>query len=318
MSEQITYDFLIVGAGCAGASGAMYAARLNMKTAMIAELPGGLITTTHLVENWPGTKSISGPDLAMSILDHAMQYNVPMINEKVIDVKKAVENAGDGRKSGFIVKTASNTYKAKSVLLATGSEHRKLAAKGEKEFTNRGVSYCALCDAGFYKNKIVSVVGGGDSAVKEAILLSEHCSKVYLIVRRDVLRAEVTNREQLNKLTATGKIDVKFNTEIEEIKGSDKVEKVLFKSGEEIPMDGIFVAVGHLPASELAAGLGVSVNDRAEIITDRNSRTNVPGVYAAGDVTDNAFKQAIVGAAAGVTAAFFAYDYVSKETIILE
>ncbi|MFA5829479.1 MAG: FAD-dependent oxidoreductase [Candidatus Gracilibacteria bacterium] len=317
MSENtsVIYDFLIIGAGCAGASGGMYGARLNLKTAMIGELPGGLITTTHLVENWPGIKQISGPDLAAALLDHAASYNVPLINEKVLSVGRAVQNVPAGKQSGFLVKTGSNSYLAKTVLFATGTEHKKLGVPGEKELANKGVSYCALCDAGFFRNKVVAVVGSGDSAVKEAILLAEQCAKVYLLIRGDVVKAEGPNQTRLQN---NPKIEVRFKAEIAEIKGSTKVEKVLLKSGEELPMQGVFVAVGHLPLSGLAKELGVALNNHGEIMVNRQSQTNLPGIFAAGDVTDSSFKQAITGASEAVVASYFAYDYVSKSEVVFE
>ena len=191
------YDLIIIGAGCAGASGAMYASRMNLKTMMIATLPGGLITTTHIVENWPGSKSVSGPDLATSLLDHATSFGVPLVNETVIGVSKASTIAAKGKQSGFIVKSTSNTYFAKTVLFATGTKYRKMEVSGEEEFANKGVSYCALCDGAFFKGKIVAVVGSGDSAAKEALLLSEYCPKVYIIVRKDKLKAEPVNFDRV-------------------------------------------------------------------------------------------------------------------------
>jgi thioredoxin reductase (NADPH) len=316
MTEQNIYDFLIIGAGCAGASAAMYAARLNLKTAMLGELPGGLITTTDIVENWPGIQKISGPDLAQSLLDHAMSYGVPLINERAVEILKAVPGDSDTQKSGFIVKTESATYLAKAVLIATGSEHRKLGVPGELEFASKGVSYCALCDAGFYRNKVAAVVGGGDSAAKEAILLAEKSSKVYVFVRKDVLRAEAPNQEKMKKLTEAGKLEIRFNTEIAEILGSGKVEKVKLKSGEEVALEGIFVSVGMIPRSDLAKNLGATLTAGGEIMIDRESRTNVPGVYAAGDVTDTKFKQAIIGAAEGITASVDAFEYVGKNNVV--
>ncbi len=316
MSEnKKVYDLIVIGAGCAGASAGMYASRLNMKTAMIAEMPGGLITSTHLVENWPGIKSISGPDLAMSLVDHATSFGAEMINEKVNEVSAAVDSADDDKKSGYIVKTANNEYLAKSVLLATGTEHKKLGAPGEKEFENKGVSYCALCDGAFFKKKTVCIVGGGDSAAKEALFLAKHAAKVYIFVRKDVLRAEPVNAERVKK---NDKIDVKFGTEIAEIKGTDKVEKVVLKSGDEMEMDGVFLAIGHNAFSEVAEKLGVELNDRKEITINRHSETNLPGIYAAGDVTDTVFKQAITGSAEAVTAAYFASQYVGGNEIVFE
>lgn len=319
MSEQENkiYDLLIIGAGCAGASAGMYASRLNMKTAMVAEMPGGLITTTHLVENWPGIKSISGPDLAISLVDHATSFGAELINSKVTEVKAAVpatETGASGdtvdaksQKSGYLVKTISGEYKAKAVLFATGTEHRKLGAPGEKEFENRGVSYCALCDGAFYKGKTVCIVGGGDSAAKEALFLAEQASKVYVFVRGDAMTAEPINAERIAK---NEKIEVMYKTEIVEISGGDKVEKVKLKDGREMDMDGIFVAIGHKALSEVAANLGVALNTRGEIVINRKTETNLPGIYAAGDVSDTEFKQAITGSAEAVTAAYYASQYV--------
>lgn len=315
MTERTVYDHLIIGAGCAGASGAMYAARLNLKTAMVAVLPGGLITTTHLVENWPGIKQISGPDLAQSLLDHAMSYDVPLINETVTEVTKAVENPAAGKQSGYRVKTASHEYLAKTVVFATGTEYKKLGVPGEKELANKGVSYCALCDAGFFRGKTVAVVGSGDSAAKEAILLAEHCPKVYLIIRGPKLKAEAPNLARVEK---NERIEVRFQTEIAEIIGAKSVEKVKLKSGEELTLQGVFIAVGHLALSEVAAHAGVKLNDKKEIIINRQSETNLPGLFAAGDVCDSAFKQAITGAAEAVMAAYFAFDYLGKNEVVFE
>lgn len=307
------YDFLVIGAGCSGSSGAMYASRLNMEAAIVAEMPGGLITTTHLVENWPGIKSISGPDLAASLVDHATSFGVKMMNERVTEIKPVNENLSDGKKSGYIVKSSSNEYMAKTVLIATGTEHKKLGVPGEKELENKGVSYCALCDGAFYKEKIVCVVGGGDSAAKEALLLSEYATKVYLIVRKDILRAEPVNADRIND---KDNIEILYKTEIEEIVGTDKVEKIKFKNGEELDMDGVFMAIGHKALSDLANSLGVELNERGEIKINRRSETSMPGIYSAGDVTDTEFKQAITGSAEAVTAAFFAFDYIGKNEIV--
>jgi thioredoxin reductase (NADPH) len=309
-----TYDLIVIGAGCAGASGAMYASRMNLKTLMIAELPGGLITTTHLVENWPGIKSISGPDLAASLVDHAMSFGVPFVNEKVLEVVRSTEKPAPGKQQGFIVKTGSNTYTAKTVLFATGTKHKKMEVPGEVEFTNKGVSYCALCDGAFFKGKTVAIVGSGDSAAKEALFLAEHCSKVYIIIRGDKLKAEPINYD---RVIAKGndKIEILYKTQITKVLGTKSVEKVILNSDEELPLQGIFVAIGHIALSDLAAKLGVALNAKGEIMVNRNSETNLPGVYAAGDVADTIFKQAITGAAEAVTAAYFAFDYISKNTI---
>lgn len=316
MADKEIYDFLVIGAGCSGASGAMYASRLNLNSLMIGELPGGLITTTHLVENWPGEKSISGPDLAVKLVDHATSFGVPLKSERVTEIRKAVPNPPEGKQSGYVVKTASNEYWAKTVLIATGTKHRKLNAPGEKEFENKGVSYCALCDGAFFKEKVVCVVGGGDSAAKEALLLSEYASKVYIFVRKDFLRAEPVNGDRVK---AKGdKIEVRFRSEIEEILGGEKVEKLRLKGGEEIDMDGVFVAIGHIALSDLAKDLGVDLDDKGQIQINRNSETNIPGIFGAGDVTDTSFKQAITGSAEAVTASFWAFEYLGRNEVVFE
>ncbi|PKL36719.1 thioredoxin-disulfide reductase [Candidatus Peregrinibacteria bacterium HGW-Peregrinibacteria-1] len=295
------YDLIIIGAGCSGLSAAMYGTRLGLKTLTLGELPGGLITTTHLVENWPGVKSISGPDLAMSLYDHAQSAGAEIKSEKVSDIK----NLSDGDNLLFEVTTGGNVYQSKTVLIATGTEHKKLGVKGEKEFEHKGVSFCALCDGAFFKGKVVGVVGGGDSAAKEALFLSEHAEKVFLIVRKDILRAEPIN---IDRIKANGKIEIVYNTEVEEVFGGEKMEGIVVKgSGEKIMMDGIFVAIGHTAQTGLAKNLGVALNAREEIMIDRKSATNVKGVFAAGDCCDTEFKQAITGSAEAVTASYFAY-----------
>lgn len=307
------YDLIIIGAGCAGASGAMYASRLNLKTLMIGELPGGLITTTHLVENWPGIKSISGPDLASALLDHAMSFGVPLANETVTEVKRTHEKTEDGKQSSYTVTTSSKRYVGKTVMFATGTKHKKMEVKGEEEFTNKGVSYCALCDGAFYKGKTVCVVGSGDSAAKEALLLADLCEKVYLFIRGDRLKAEPVNYDRVVK--RTDKIEVRYNTQITEITGEKNVQNVVLSNGETIPMQGVFVAIGHLALSEIALHLGTELNKKGEIIINRHAETNLPGVYASGDVTDSDFKQAITGAAEAVTGAYFAFEYLGKNEV---
>ena len=303
------YDFIVIGSGIAGLSAAMYGTRLGLKTLTLGEQPGGLITTTHLVENWPGEKSISGPDLAMKLYDHAQSSGSTMKAEKVTKIEKLEDVNG---KPNYKVTTAGGEYTATTVLIATGTKHKKLGIPGESELENKGVSYCALCDGAFFKDKIVSVVGGGDSAAKEAIFLSEHASKVYLIVRKDFLRAEPLNAKRVEE---NEKIEVLFKTELAEIIGQEHVEKVKFKddtgseyAGKTIDMDGVFMAIGHDAQTEIAEDLGVKLNEKKEIIIDRHSATNLPGIFAAGDCTDTSFKQAITGSAEGVTASYFAFQ----------
>lgn len=310
------FDLIIIGAGCSGASGAMYASRMNLKTLMIGEMPGGLITTTHLVENWPGIKSISGPDLAFALVDHALSFGVEMKNEMVKEIEVielSEQEKSAGHKPGYRLHTNTGTYLAKTILIATGTKHKHMDVPGEIEFANKGVSYCALCDGAFFKGKVVSIVGGSDSAAKEALLLSEHASKVYVFAR-STFHPEPINHQ---RVMANQKIEVREGTKVKEIAGTGKVEKVILENGEEIAMDGVFVAIGHLPLSELALHLGVELNEKKEIKINRQSETNIPGIFAAGDVCDTKFKQAITGSAEAVTAAYFAFEYLQNNEVIV-
>lgn len=309
------YDFVIIGAGGTGLAAAMYAARLGLKNLVLGhsfgtENPiGGVITTTNIVENYPGFEILSGSELAKKLENHARAYeNVTLKNEKVISVDKITD--------GFSIKTSKNTYFGKAILFATGTKWRKLEkVKGSTEFENKGVSYCALCDAPLYKNKTIAVIGGSDSAAKDALLLSEHAKKVYIIYRGKEIHPEPINFERIK---SNKKIEVINNTNLKEIVGNNTVTGVIldkkYKSSDNLIVDGIFVAIGHIALSDLAKPLGVKLNKEGEIIIDhKTSETNVPGILAAGDVTDKPFKQLITGVADGCTAAYSAYEYINKK-----
>lgn len=308
-TNSTPWDVIIVGAGVAGLSAGMYCGRFDLKTLVIGEMPGGVITTTHMVENYPGILEITGVNMGMAFLEHAKKFGAKIEFAKVAEISKLAVPAGESGVGAFKVKTASNEYVGKTVIIATGTEHKKLGVPGEKELNAKGVSYCALCDAAFFKGKDVCVVGGGDSSAIEALILAKQCKKVYMLVRRDVLRAEPIN---YNKLINSKNIELRLKTEIAEIKGKDHVESVLLKSGEELKVDGVFMAVGHVPASGVAKGIGVELDDHGQIKINRNSQTNVPGVFAAGDVCDSAFKQAITGAGEAVAASWSAQQYLQK------
>jgi len=310
MTEK--YDFAIIGAGGSGLAAAMYGARLGLKTVVFGfthgtELPvGGVITTTNVVENYPGFKALTGHELAKKLEEHARAYDLVTIkNEKVEEIKGSKE---------FFIKTKKGNYEAKTILFATGTKWRELEVPGAKEFMNKGVHYCALCDAPLYKNKIVSVVGGSDSAVKDALVLAEHAKKVYIIYRKEKIRPEPVN---LKRVEAKKNIEIINNTNITKIEGTQFVEKVsldkAYKGKKELELDGVFVAIGHIALSDLAVKLGVKVDKKNEIIINHaTSETNIPGVFAAGDVTDKQFKQLITGVADGCTAAHSAYEFISK------
>jgi len=305
------YPIIVVGGGVSGSAAAMYAARFNLPTMVFAEQPGGLITTTHLVENYPGIKSISGPKMGMEFMEHAKETGALFKYEKVLDAKKVklpsdCEFAGA---DGFCVTSSSGDYYCGALVLATGTEHKHLGVPGEEEFKNKGVSYCALCDANFFKEKTAIVVGGGDTAAIDANILAQQCSKVYVLVRRDEMRAEPVNRIRIEQ---NPKIEIIYNTELEKICGDENVTHVVLKDGSEMKTDGVFVAIGWNTKSELAAKLGANLNSRNEVIINREAETNVPGLYAAGDVTDAHFKQAIIGAAEGVYASVQAFEYLQN------
>ena len=299
------YDLVIVGGGPAGLSAAIYAGRFRMKTIVLAREPGGTVVNTHLIENWPGFKSISGAELMERLSDHVRSVGVEIRQAEVREIRKKAGN--------FLLKSDAGDFEARSVLLATGTKHRKLGVPGEKEFYGRGVSYCAVCDAAFFKDKIVAVVGGSDSAAKEALFLSRYVKKVYIIYRREKIRAEPINTERVE---ANRKIEVINNTNVLEIRGDKFVQSVVldkpYKGSRELKLDGVFIEIGHDPQSELAEGLGIKLDKAGEIVIGRGSETNVAGVYAAGDVNSGSFKQAITGAAQGVVAAKSAYDYLKK------
>src|SRR3989338_6621463 len=310
------FDFIIIGAGGAGLAAAMYGARLGLKTLCLghshgSEMPlGGVITTTNVVENYPGFIRLTGTELADKLIEHAKSYDlVTLKEEKVDEVKKD--------KSDFVVKTSETEYKGKTILFATGTKWRKLDVPGSKEFENKGVAYCALCDAPFFKNKIVGLVGGSDSAAKDALVLSEHAKKVYIIYRGEKIHPEPIN---LKRVEQNKKIEIINNTNVAEVKGEQIVKSVvldrMYKGKKELELDGIFIAIGHIVLSDLAKPLGVKLNGKSEIIIDhKTSETNIEGVYAAGDVADKPFKQAITGVAEGCTAAYSAYEYITKGKI---
>ena len=318
VNTDTDFDFLVIGAGGSGLAGAMYAARLGMKTLVLgttsgSELPvGGVITTTNVVENYPGFVQTSGLALAKEIEKHARAYNLVTIKEEIVtDIKS--------QKTCFSVKTNKAQYKTRTILFATGTKWKKLNVLGSKEFERRGVNYCALCDAPLYKNKVVAVVGGSDSAAKDALFASEHASKVYIIYRGDQIHPEPIN---LQRVKNNKKIEVINNTTITEIKGTSKVEEVVldkpYKGSNTLKLDAVFVAIGHEILSDLAIKLGVKVNQKKEIIINhKTSETSLLGIYAAGDVTDKQFKQLITGVADACTAAYTAYEYITKNEILL-
>ncbi len=293
-----TYDLIVLGGGPTAIGCAIYAARFALNVLIVGKTFGGLIATTHLVENYPGIASTSGQGLMDMFKEHMNSLNIPYISDEIRSIEKADDH--------FILHSFFQKFKAYTVCIATGSERKKLGIPGEEEFAGRGVSYCATCDGPFYKDKVVIVVGGSDSAAKEALFLSQNVKKVYIVYRGEEIRAEPINKKRVYE---NEKIEIIYKTNIVEIKGDTSVKSVIFDNGKEFDIDGVFIEVGSIPNSDLAKRISVKTNEKDEIIINRKSETNIPGIFAAGDVADAPFKQAITGVAEGVIAAFSAFDY---------
>jgi thioredoxin reductase (NADPH) len=258
------------------------------------------------VENYPGFVRLSGYDLMQEFKKHVEDYKdkVELLDASALHAKKT--------KNGFEIETSEGKVSARAVILATGTERRKLGVPGEKEYANKGVSYCATCDAPLFKGKVVGIVGGSDSAVKEGLLLSEYASKVYVIYRGNELRAEPINMERMKKAK---NMEVITQTNVVEVKGEKFITHAIldkpFQGKKEMPLGGLFIEIGHIVRNELAKELGVACDEKGELVIDKNSNTNVPGVFAAGDVTNRAWKQLITGVAEGCVAAWSAYEFLN-------
>ncbi|MHC4740541.1 MAG: NAD(P)/FAD-dependent oxidoreductase [Planctomycetota bacterium] len=299
------YDVVIIGGGVAAFSAAIYAGRFQLKTLLIAEKMGGTVLLTDDIGNYPGFKKITGLDLFRKIKEHAEDYDIDTLEKRAESIEKL--------SSGFAVATKDEKIETKAVIIATGTYLRRLGVPGEDKYANRGVHYCALCDGALYKNKVMGVVGGSDSAATEALLLSEYAKKVYIIYRKEKIRAEPVTAKRVEQ---NDKIEIINNTNITEIKGEKLLKSVIldkpYEGSNELQLDALFIQVGQIPHSDLAAAAGVAVNEKKEIIVNRDSETNIPGIFACGDVVDGKFKQAITGVAQAVTAAHSAYEYTAR------
>ncbi|MFO8133333.1 MAG: thioredoxin-disulfide reductase [Thermoplasmatota archaeon] len=298
-------ELAIIGAGAAGYTAAIYAGRAGIDAVVFDKgAGGGLSTWAPRIENYPGFQEISGVDLMDKMKDHAEPYAAFRYNEAVTDIQQN----GDG----FKVTTTKDSYTAGAVIICTGTTPRQLDVPGENKLRGRGVSYCATCDGSFFKDKKVAVVGGGNSAVNEAIYLDGLGADVSIIHRRDRLRAE----EALAREIDSKDIEVIWNSVVEAIKGDTVVEKLSIKNrktGEttEQPFDGVFISVGEQPQSSLAETLGVATDDHGYIKTGEGQRTNIDGVYAAGDITGGV-RQVITACAEGATAALTSMHTLGK------
>jgi len=295
------FDVVIIGGGPAGLSAAIYSCRRGMKTLVLTKDIGGQITKTTEIENYPGFEKISGVELAQKMFSQAKKFGAEIKFEGVLKINKA--------KNTFKIKAHNNNYEAKSVILAFGKSPRKIEVPGEDDFSGKGVSYCATCDAPFYKGKTLAIVGGGNSALDAALLAADFCKKVFLIHRRDQFSAEeiMVERVQKNK-----KIEILYNTEIKQINGDDKVNSIIVNDGKELPVDGILVEIGYVVDRSLAEGL-VKIDDKNQIVVNNLQETNVTGIFAAGDLTQTPYKQIVISVGEGAKAALSCYNYIQAQ-----
>jgi thioredoxin-disulfide reductase len=307
MSETPSqYDLLIIGGACAGLAAGTYASRRAMKTLIVTKDIGGQIATTPSVENYPGIDFITGPELGMAMQNQAVKWGTEIVYDEVEKIEKRGEK-------DFYLKTSNGEYFGKSLLLAYGKTPRNLDVPGEKLYSGRGVSYCVTCDAPLYRNKTVTVVGGGSSAMEGALILSKVAKQVYIVHRREEFRGEDILLEQIN---TTPNIEKVLSSASQEIVGDGqyvtglRVANVTTKEERTLTLDGVFVEIGFIVNSALIKEV-VELDKMNQVITNNKQETSTPGIFAAGDITDTPFKQAVISASEGSKAALSAYSYVN-------
>ncbi len=297
------YDLVILGAGPAGLSAGIYASRYGLKTLIISRDIGGMANYAHKIENYPGFEGL-GKDLMKKFFKQAEKFGADFLNDDLINVKK---------EKGFeVITSRKERIATKAVIIALGTQRKKLNIKGEDKFLGKGVSYCAVCDGNFFKNKIVAVIGSGDSACKASELLSSLAKKVYMIEKSEKEKCEVVVSNRLKK---KGNFKSLLNSVPVEIRGRGSVSSLLFKQNrekKEIKVDGVFIEIGSLPLSDICKILKIKVDEEGYVLTNEHAETNVPGIFAAGDVVKSRLKQVVIAAAQGAKAAKSAYDYIKN------
>lgn len=300
------YDLIIIGGGPAGLTAGLYAKRALLNTLLIEKGPlGGQVIYTDLIENYPGfPEGISGYDLMELFKKQVEKYGLPIYQGEVKDFR-------DYHNYKEVLLSSGESLKAKALILALGASPKKLNIPGEREFTGKGVSYCAICDGPFYKGEIVAVVGGGNTALQEALYLTKFANKVYLIHRRESFRATAILQE---KVKENPKIEILLPMIVEKIKGKDKVEGILVKNLktneiQELEVSGVFIFIGLSPQTEWLKGK-IALDEVGFILTDREMRTNVPGVFACGDCISKKYRQIINACGEGAVAALSAEEYI--------
>ncbi|WP_397539877.1 thioredoxin-disulfide reductase [Rummeliibacillus pycnus] len=307
MSEEKIYDVVIIGAGPAGMTAAVYTSRGNLSTLMLERgIPGGQMANTEEVENYPGFESILGPELSTKMFEHAKRFGAEYAYGDVTEIIDGEEYK--------TIKAGSKEYKTRTIIITTGAEYKKMGVPGEKELGGRGVSYCAVCDGAFFKNKNLIVVGGGDSAVEEGMYLTRFADKVTIVHRRDKLRAQKIIQD---RAFANEKIDFIWNNTVKEVNEKDgKVGSVTLVSTidgteQEVQADGVFIYIGMLPLTKPFENLGI-LNEAGYIKTNAEMETSIPGIYAAGDVRDKTLRQIVTATGDGSIAAQVVQHYVEE------
>jgi len=301
------YDVIIIGSGPAGFTAGIYTSRAKLKTLIITgSLPGGQLMTTSEVENYPGfPNGIFGPELMMNMRQQAERFATTIIDDEVLKV--------DFKKRPFLISTHSETYEGRAILLCTGASPRKLGIDGEQEFGGRGVSYCATCDGPFFKGEEIAVIGGGDTAIEEATFLTKFGKAVKIIHRRDFLRASKILQE---KAFENSKIQFVWNNVVTRIAGNKKIESIDLKNlttgkTQNLSVGGLFVAIGHEPNTSIFKDQ-LELDDKGYVVLKENTRTSVEGVFAAGDVHDYRYRQAVTAAGFGCMAALDVEKWLSE------
>jgi thioredoxin reductase (NADPH) len=309
MAENSVYDLIIIGGGPGGLTSAIYAMRAAMKTLLIEKgIPGGQVVNSAEVENYPGFEHVEGAELSMKLAQHAQSYGLEMLQQEVVALEPGLDYHRVRLANGEV-------FRSHTVILATGGYPRKLNIPGEDEYYGKGVSYCAVCDGFFFRNKTVVVIGGGDTAAEEALYLSKLAEKVYLVHRRDALRAGMILQQRLQ---AECKIEILWDTVATAIKADESgvsgVDLHHLKSGEkrELAADGAFIFIGFEPNNALVPA-GTKMNANGYVVTDEKCETNTPGIYAIGDLREKYARQIVISAADGATAALAAAHYVETQ-----
>ncbi len=304
-------ELIIIGGGPGGLAAGIYTAIYNLDGKVVTEDIGGTVLDAHKIENYPGLGEVTNQELIENFKSHLNHFNVPVDEDtEVVDIEQEEEKYKVTTREG-------KEYLTDTVLIATGTKTRKLDIPGEEEYRGKGVSYCAVCDAALYKDDTVAVVGGSEASAKEALLLTEHAEKVYIIYRGEEIHPEPILKQRVEEKADKGEIEVINNTNVTEVKGDQMVNKVKldnkYKGKKELEVDGLFISIGGVPLTEITGDLDIETSDSGEIKVDERMKTSVPGIYAAGDVTDNGFKQIITAAYQGSRAVNTAYQHLKEE-----